>query len=321
MNKTVGWIALGSYPFKFSSNLVKMNSNIISAPTAHSAQDSDGIYAYNADKDDWDLFFKYPADFESSSHALAYNENTNELYLFGFQATVIKFDINNKQCKIKDALTECYGSYPGSLFVDNTFHIIGGNQNSSHLIYNEQTNTFKSIHTFKHFNTPFPAVIYSKLKNMIILFDNQNVYIYDTHKKEWTTSDTQLPCDVSEFECTITTDDRFAIIFGGYIDGYSVSNKILIMDLDKMKISESKIICPVESAFRGVIIDNYDDDYKLLVSGFIRMYCMKQIPHEMFKIVERFCIRDYLHLVEKDTGKHWKICVDEILFNLHDSSL
>ena len=315
------WMKCADFLFTYSSNMVTINGDtIIVAPAVSpSVGEADGLYTYDTKKNDWELFTKYPEDLVSSSHCLAYNETKNELYVYGFHARIAKFDINTKTCKLCKE-TKTFGSYPSGLFINDKYHIIGGSYSNSHSIYNETENIFESFHEFPTFQDQ--QIIHSIKRGIVYLFakgvnkhDIFGIWEYKIREKEWRKTETKLPKQLSEFGCVITNDERFILIFGGYDENdIDDSDEIFIMNLDTMEIKKSDVKCPMGGRFRAAYCYDRGEKMDILIAGYVGKYGVDgYIPKEIMKMMEMFCCQDYVHLVEKDSSKHWRINVDEIL--------
>ena len=323
-----GWIKLAEYPYDYSSNIITTNKNeLVTGPAIliSSAIQPDGLLTFNLKKNDWEIFIEYPQSFQSSSNSLAYNHIRNELHLFGTQARILKINLNTKTTDLLP-ITQKFGSYPATIFINDVYHVIGGSNSNSHSIYNPKTNTFKSIYEFERLS--YPKLIYSESRKMLYLFTrNSNKFgiwccnMTNTDYK-WTKTMAahKLPNDFCDYEIAMINGEKSIAIFGGYYnDFYEISDIIYVMDLDTLEIKQSVIKCPERGSFRAACyFERGDDKYDLLINGFMREYNDGFVLNEIVKIIQGFSYRDYVHLVDKSNRSHWRIKIDEILSNLKD---
>ena len=321
------WKELARYPYEYSSCMVTTKDNkIIAAPAISISLDQDpkGLLWFNTNTiyNKWELFMNYPKDLQSSSHVLAYNPVKNELYLFGSQGRIVRFDIDKQMCEWRKE-KDSFGSYPASIFIDNEFHIISSGS-ATHCIYNEKTRAFDQVKKLpKGLSTP--KFIYSPQRNILYLFattrsdDDENapfMWIYDLQSKQWNKKklDTWLP---KFADCVMTSDERYVLMFGGKSEHATYSDQILIMDLSVMKTIKSKMKCPTTGRFRVALCHDRNEKNDALIDGFVRRELkedMDMVPIEILKMIAGFYCDDYIHLVKRSgsSGRHWRIKVDKI---------
>lgn len=310
------WNQLAKYPAKYTSNFITINGNqLISAPTKHGAIQSKkikGLLTFNPQKNDWEEFIQYPDGFETSSHSLTFNSIQKELYLFGFEGNLLKIDLNTTTSTVYNT-TATPGSYPGTFFINDQFHYIAHNHHS----YDPDANTFKLINFFAE-QVIHKQVLYSARRNMLYLFGRT-----DTEFVIWTCG---TNADDAEYnwkkhkalavlqdcwECAVTlvNDEKYAIILE------DTSRNIYVMDMDTLIIKESEIKLPQQCHGAVGVACCIDEKKKcdVLISGFMRRFLDGYILTEILKMIEEYCCEDYIHLIYKRVGDHWRMPLHNIL--------
>ena len=133
----------------------------------------------------------------------------------------------------------------------------------------------------------------------------------------------------------ITRDERYVIVFqssfeyGGY-DEYredseerdndvDVDPKIEIIDFEKKRLTESTIKLPFgdNKSIYAFLTDNIDFGLiDVLICGYFRKCCKdqdKELSLDLIGIMTRFCNFEHVHIIQRGTGKHWKIALGELL--------
>ena len=141
-------------------------------------------------------------------------------------------------------------------------------------------------------------------------------YTMPTHK--WTKLEIKLPMSLYDFIVVITKDEKYAIIMGGH-DAWHKSNRIFMFDLDTMSFIESRTKLPFRGECKAVLMSN-DEENDLLIHGFIRRekntYNMI-IPSELIHLIGIRYSNEWVHVISRSKGYHWKLNVDT-LFEIND---
>ena len=163
--KKYGWIGvscLSGNSTPPASNIVPINKNEFVLATEFSMfPPFGGIYKYSTLDNRWTLIWEYPEGIKfmrNGFHALSFNEDTNELYLYGTQAE--PHTKNSMICKINlyDFRHECiyvprnHGAAvePNTVIMNGKYHAVGGQgfHRSTHSIYDIETGTKQNLCIF-----------------------------------------------------------------------------------------------------------------------------------------------------------------------------
>ena len=131
------------------------------------------------------------------------------------------------------------------IVIDHKLHLIGGDHNTEHFMWNDaknKPNTFQRIHKFNDYVTGCenPGYIHIESKNMLLLFGGYDegrpyylrekpfkIFCYNdfigTGTGEWKQyKNMTMPCNINAYGFVRTDDDKYVILTGG----------IIICDLD-----------------------------------------------------------------------------------------
>ena len=233
------WESLQSFPSRQFSNpvLFGLNTIIIAPWFIRYWSESQGIFSYNHSKNKWNVFIKYQKETNTSNHNLSINNFTNELYLYGKESKLIKISItsNDNSSFNYSKQQKSFGSFPTSILMNNEYHIIGGQYNKQHLIWNESKQEFIANYEFpdlKH-DLDQPSIVYLPKKQQLLVlggFDGLNpidkTWKYDLKSKKWGNMELRI---WRKDSCIVTDDERYVILFGG-----SQHNKVYSLDLQQI---------------------------------------------------------------------------------------
>ena len=114
---------------------------------------------------------------------------------------------------------------------------------------------------------------------------------------------------------------KYVIIFGGWSWSKGVTtDEILICDMNKKDIIGSKLKCPRPSEYNAFITNDNMENDELLTFGYISR-CYRERSFSQFQplsndlihlIAKWICIQE-IHLMERGTGYHWIMNIDDIL--------
>ena len=176
------WIKLGKSEALALAQISKINDDEFVVVPPQSYLRNQFISKYNARTNEWKKLMEYPQDVIISQHGIATNAATNSLYLTTSRSAMLISDIKTGQFDIKYLRNKksklvCHGNFRSSLLnVDGTIHLIGGDMNDKHLIWDDDNNEFKEIYEFDRDEVGVrysPSLIYAKRKQKIFLFGGQ----------------------------------------------------------------------------------------------------------------------------------------------------
>eukprot|EP01084_Bolivina_argentea_P160999 280300_1 len=216
-------------------------------------------------------------------HGMKYNDDAYQL--------ISIYNVKDKTLKQIDFKTKI-GMYAQLALTNqnNDLHIIGGDVNDYHIVYNLSTNHAKNVYLLRdkkhNYDIHGQGIIYHKPTNSIMRFggfaqfrnrsrhEAQNVLFDDflildlnknMNKTSWSkTKKRKLPQKIGRFGYLLY-DNRVIIIFGGIVDnerGARPSDKIYYIDLSAKESlwskswKEIKLKCPVKSHYMAFLANN-----------------------------------------------------------------
>eukprot|EP01084_Bolivina_argentea_P167352 290462_1 len=251
-------------------------------------------------------------------------------------------NLENKWHFIESTRQEFSGS---SIIINNMLHCFGGGNNRKHRIYklNEKKEIIKNeIYDFSSWSigNVQHGLIYISNENRILLFGGMDIpnypYAFDTIwnynilNKQWSfINGIRLPFKMYGFGHILSADQKCIILFGGgkerqnnandiYVmeNGYEFIDNIFVIELDRMRIRESKIICPKKGIFHAISMVNNNN---ILVNGFMRevgrMYGLNMCL-DIYNLMNIWYKEQYIYILHRETCKHWKMDIVEIISNL-----
>ena len=122
---------------------------------------------------------------------------------------------------------------------------------------------------------------------------------------------------LSNCSSVLSMDKRYIIMFGGF-DGIKLYDDIFVFDLNKNIIFKSNIKCPENGIFETVIINNKSNKSLLMIYGYINKLNNIKLPStDILNLIHSMCITEYIYLLHRGIGHHWKIKIDDILNTLY----
>ena len=337
------WIRLKTPPGNITSNgdaiMINEHELIIVAPYNKYHNPQWGIYKYNVNLNEWTQFIKYPTNLDTFSlqyFRIAFNQETQKLYLYGNESKMIIFDLdlidNNNpnqhtkiitNCNVKDSI------YPCMLNIKDKIHLIGGYYNNKHLIWDDNDQSFEEIHNFeKYSEIGSSSAIYVPSKEIVLLFGGMDavnvlkkidyIFLYSLQTKEWKSIINDF--NLYETRVILTRDEQNVIIVGGH-DKNGAVNTIYNLDLhnsDKHEFVLKKcnnLHAPKPGKHHvirtgGGIMD------EMLVFGYIKqIYCLSQVlPKALIKEIFHWYNTETLHWIQEGhDSDHFAISVADVL--------
>merc|ERR1712176_1377402 len=131
-------------------------------------------------------------------------------------------------------------------------HIIGGTQSNKHYILRPKLQRFKQIHVFKEYPNGFSShsAVFIKSQNKLLLFGGcanfdclDTIYSFCLYECKWTKLTKTLPIALKNAFCILSGNEKFILIFGGFVSGfYKKQNEdIYVMDVDTFQFRKCKI--------------------------------------------------------------------------------
>lgn len=280
-----------------------------------------------------------------SAGAACYDDASNTIYFYHTRYDPRSFNENGntvvngvliKLCADNDDNDQVEGQVIGGLnwmgrgatccMLNKLFHIIGGNFNKAHLVYDESTKRMKVLHTFD-FDMHHHGMV--EIKSKIMCFgvgaNKKGIREYDAKKNAWNVVDSTLPRALQSFGCTAVINDQYVVLFGGYDDSLPyneelVSNDIWIYCVRNRTFTRSMIQCPKKTGnttYHAVAMHDRKAD-KMCVSGFARdtwrvSKISKQLfpPEYLIDFMTAYYLREMVYLFGVN-AELWRIDVFDI---------
>eukprot|EP00483_Globobulimina_turgida_P006752 UN06763 len=217
------------------------------------------------------------------------------------------------------------------IYIHDQLHIVGGDKNKYHYIYNTKTLEIELIHQFVAFSSGFSShsLIYLQSTQTLLLmggYDDHErgwmggsvdtIFIYSINDKKWAQSRSKLPTALYRYAYTLSNDGGLLVLIGGNPSSPN-SDVIYVMDLKEMKFAKSQIKFPVLTGYSKVhavtLCRDEKDEY--LVSGFVRD-CSQlfgiNIPLDVVQLIGRWIQEHFVYSISEG-GKMWRIKLNDLL--------
>ena len=264
--------------------------------------------------------------------------NEQEIVLYGVDECIYKFNIMTKNCskfKIKSIMNPNKPNCEHSLNVNGTWHVIGGEINTQHLIWDETKKDLQHNYTLVEYEVlSGGSLIYVPTKELIFViggktyaehdaeFFNFNIWMHDLRRNKWKELDFTLP--YHKMKTALTSDENYIIISGGYNPHNQRSEKMYILDIrneNNYKLRKLTITNPIpNTSYDIVTMENVN--YKImLVSGWIRKSFQNlQIARDLLQIICNSFSTEKINLhwmqISPNSHKHFTIEFDELLADI-----
>eukprot|EP01084_Bolivina_argentea_P306202 529076_1 len=307
-------------PLKFS------NYEFLIAPEKTQRDNSKGVYKYNTLTNEWSVCIEYNKDMESSYHTAAFDVSKHVLYSYDAQSQLIKINFQTKQIQISKHFSDMQYIYPSSVIINHQFHVILGQNNNKHLIWNDTKQQFKQIYVFEEFIQGYSnhGLIYISSKQMLLLFGGYNhdiksavdyIYSYSINNNKWTKLNVCLPVPMKGFGYVLTNTEQYVIIFA--------SSSVYVWDLYTMEIKKIQMTVNMTYNYcRAILMYDYIKD-ECLSYGYIRRcwQCTSfndiQYPsNDLIQLIKLFCpsVGANIHVLSIGNGYyHFKFKLSDII--------
>lgn len=262
---------------------------------------SPNCYKYDTIKKKFTIFTKFPKSVTSMYNTVNYDPNTKEVIYIGGTHDVfakLKIDPTCQESKEEEqeptwnldsnfkGRYETTGPLPASIYIDSTFHMIGGHNSYYHEVYDPKQNRMKPVYKFDY-RLKDRSLIYIKRSNQLIMFggcrwtedfkqsvrfryidqflicDNPNDLknIKWEIKKEW-----RLPYLMMGFGYLVINDEKL-LIFGGRKSGGNFMNECWMFDMVKNQWWKSSLSIPKPGKYHAILVKGGEDRIELFQFG------------------------------------------------------
>ena len=294
---------------------------------------SSGLCEYDRDTDTWN---KHPITehlgskfFEwKSVRAIAIDSQQN-MYVWNGTDLIILQLKDKTYDKFSWVSIFNEGGLQGIILGDE-FHVIGGN-NDMHLKHRKWNGNFQLFDKLHDLKFAYPQIV--KLKDKLISFGGfaagdflDEINEYDIINDKWSKFEITLPRAMMIDGAALVLKQQFIILFGGVIssgvDDANHIDNIWIYSVRDKKFTESKMKCPWKMGGKVLAMNNPKDD-EFTVFGYIRSQWRECRIHDqlfppryLIKIMNKYYLNEWIHLIDKISSKHWKINVSDIINNI-----
>eukprot|EP01084_Bolivina_argentea_P212815 361675_1 len=339
-NPTNKWECMEHCPTKVTFEIIQLNHFEFMVPDLsryNSLKSAVIFYKYNTYSNEWHKITMdmHPNNFAQFT-AITTDKQNDEIYLFS-ATSLRKISIdntynNNKITTIKESHgIGDIGNEPSMVYINNILHIVGGDTNKCHYIYNMKTLEYELIHEFTEFSNGFSShkLIYLKSIECLLLmggYDDHErgwlggsvdtIFMYSIQERKWNKLKETLPMPLYRYAYILTNNDEFVVLIGGNPSGPN-SNHIYVMNVNEKTCYVSKIRFPEALGYAKVnAISVYDDKKdKYLACGYLRKYCQLfkiHIPLDVIQLIEIWIRQMYVYVISEE-GKMWRIKLNELI--------
>lgn len=335
------WIKGGILPHNVSTDFCcKFNEQqlIFAAPDTHTWN---GLYLYNLSSQELKKFIKYPKNVTIFPYCLQFDASKNQFYGTGeFQEAMFIIDMNrgHKFTTWREFRSEnnpLKGASCGTLLnVNGQLHLIGGWDNSKHLVFNEDSRDFSEIYDFKEKLNDVTnlSLIHVKSKKTILMIkefddaDNDDKYKYKSVvweycliARKWKQIKKLRFCHETGSPL-LTCDERYVIMsdsLNAYIYVLDISNN----NHEEYKLYESALEGPWNESHFLIKTGGLKDE--ILVIGWIKslfqsvqFQSMEPPPVYLMRSIAAWYSQEEIHWIGKYTARHFIINIKQILSSL-----
>eukprot|EP01084_Bolivina_argentea_P146061 255858_1 len=334
-NTTVNyWQKLSKFPLKDSNFSIILHRNtFITATWKDSHYTNHGLYKYDIVRNEWTKWFDYPSSTITSWHTMSFSPAKQCIYIYGKQMNLLKIDVTRNTLRTINGSFDV-GNLPNSIFIDGELHIIGGQNNNKHLVWNGKQKRFRIRHTFAEFEgiTGF-VLVHIEAQDVVALIGGTSykpfaildtIYVYFIKQRIWIKYDYKLPIQMSNMSHIMSSDGRYVLLIAPIINGLNGSrrtNRIYVIDTTNMHCKQSKIFLPFKPSPCHSIRTHYNKCHHMLVCGYLRTNDLCTCCHdvvegnEWIQIIMNYIAKkeDYLHVLQDFKPSHYRIRVSDIV--------
>ena len=162
------------------------------------------------------------------------------------------------------------------------------------------------------------SMVHLKSQNKVLFMGGKlrNIFIWDIINDKWSIiKGLQISESGYRYRAgiVVTKDEKYVVLFGG-----SQCDKIEIFDVDKQLICQSDIKCPEMVEYRAMLIDNCKQS-DIIIHGYLRKIWNNEEFNNLNNTIRlimlmiRFYANEYVHLIQINSGRHWRIQLRDLL--------
>ena len=336
------WGKIDNTPRAVFTELLPLNNHeFVIVPQRHAnnrkySKDSDGVHKYDSINNKWTKIFDYPKDFASLAHKAAIDIKNNIIYICNIDK-LLEINLTTNNMKILSNQINL-DEFPGVFFANDCIHVIGGESNNKHYIFNRSCNKFDLIHDFDSDNLTIcqRSFYFAKNKSIInTVFDDKNkTSIIEFKNNKWNLMDFKIQNEqhLTGSEIIATTNGNYLIFIDGTnLEKNEMDHFIYIYDVKAKDLIKSDVKMPenISGTAATSAITRNNDKENLLTFGFVNQCFntknyenMQQLPFYLIKLIEKWVCFETMHVIIDDSTEdkiqntHWIIDVDTILSSI-----
>jgi len=306
----------------------------------------DALLKYDIVDNKWSEHYKYPLDamhdHSARSHRnqfLHFDAKRKLLYILSAQRVdqtpnLLQIDMTRNAVHVLSALLAHHHRpiHAVTLMIENTLHLLLQSRfrhRWQHIVWNKkkEANRLSEIKEFERSDSSssYAAFVYVRSRQLVVLLDvNVGLFTYSLHAQQpqWAKvenfefmqqlKEEQNLTKIGQFAYVLSKDDRFLVLFTGFI---------WIIDLIQMTMRKSSVVCPISTGyFHAVLVDEEVTD-QWLCDGYVRecwtereMQHLVCLPVYLVRLIQSFYSDQIVHLFEnyRQIG-HWRIKLNDIL--------
>ena len=255
-------------------------------------------------------------------------DNKNDMiYIPGYKSSdIYRIDLNTYQVQtlsLKDqkalSIETIHKVY--SMIIDNKLHIIG-DFDTGHIVYditNAKIQRAESI-SFPQGIYDIGCLIFVPSQMKAIFFGlgeyDDNFVSYDINNGQCNVlNNFRLREDDDPGGFILTKDEKHLIVVAA-----GFKDEIIALDLNANTQKNCNINLPLihNNQLHSFIVDDLDIS-NIIINGYLREFKgFDKLPNELIDIIIGFYSKQYVHLYEKQSQRHWKIELIHILDSMED---
>lgn len=335
--------ALTTLGFKgYVGNSVQTKQDVVIIPIGETKGAISALLKFSALSDKFEEIMRFDPPLPCKSVSICIDKQNDKIYAPHKNGCYI-IDLINKT--FKEDMSHLKGakySWSGdatSVYIHPKLHVFGHIAN--HVSYNYETGYFQSNEDLMLLPPPHrfssQSMVHIPSKNKLLFFGEgmeEHIVSYDVTTGKYRILDyVTLPTKNAYHPgVLLTKDEKYVLIFIGFSDddfGYEfvmgeprfwtkkTECAIMVLDTETNVLYSSVCAFPRSDvrSTQAFLVDN-EKLNSMIINGYIRQYWKqdpRSIPVDLIDILLMYYEEAEVHLVERETGQHWKIPLHDIL--------
>eukprot|EP01084_Bolivina_argentea_P156706 273100_1 len=277
--------------------IASINDNEFIVASQHKTQNDGHIYKFNIHQKEWRKFAEYPKYANISHPKLAFNKDTNKLYLAHEHGLAI-YEISTEKWTLH---TNSLCKNAQLINANGIFHLIG---NRKHFVWNNTKSVFEMLCVFgRGCRIDNSSLVYVPSKNIILSMSNFNIWRYCLMRNKWTLIH-EIKVNILPSMPILTSDENFTI----FAD--SRNNILYVLDirdkndyiLTKTKVCHPRAYCMMART------GNKSKDNCIVIGWIKKLFKLKQFnklqipPFDIMQLIFRWYNSEMFHCIQRTKG-------------------